>query len=241
MFVLNKHGKPLMPCRPSKVRKLLKTGKAKVIKRTPFTIQLLYGSSGYKQPVSLGIDAGSKVIGLSATTEKSVLFEAEVELRNDIVKLLADRKETRRSRRYRKTRYRKARFLNRKRPKGWLAPSVQNKINTHLKVIAMVYKILPVSSITMEVASFDIQKIKNPEVSGVQYQQGEQLGFWNVREYVLWRDNYQCQGRKGCRPCQDLVGISTKIFSAMRPHRSKHQHQGSGLDSHPTGGQILAP
>lgn len=74
VYVLNKHGKPLMPCKPRKARILLKQGKAKVIKRTPFTIQLLYGSSGYKQPVNLGVDAGSKTIGLSATTDKKVLL-----------------------------------------------------------------------------------------------------------------------------------------------------------------------
>jgi hypothetical protein len=86
VYVLNKHGKPLMPCKPSKARKLLKQGKAKIIQREPFTIQLIYGSSGYKQPITLGIDAGSKFIGVSATTETQELFSAEVELRNDIVK-----------------------------------------------------------------------------------------------------------------------------------------------------------
>ena len=86
VYVLNKHGKPLMPCKPSKARKLLKQGKAKIVQREPFTIQLIYGSSGYKQPITLGIDAGSKFIGVSATTEKQELFSAEVELRNDIVK-----------------------------------------------------------------------------------------------------------------------------------------------------------
>lgn len=85
VYVLNKHGKPLMPCKPSKARKLLKQGKAKIVQREPFTIQLIYGSSGYKQPITLGIDAGSKFIGVSATTEKQELFSAEVELRNDIV------------------------------------------------------------------------------------------------------------------------------------------------------------
>ncbi len=156
VYVINKHGNPLMPCSPRKARLLLKQNKAKVIKREPFTIQLLYGSSGYKQPVNLGIDAGSKHIGISATTENNVLFEAEIELRDDIVKLLADRRQYRRSRRNRKTRYRQARFLNRKKPKGWLAPSIQNKIESHLKIIAMAHKILPITKTTIEVAQFDI-------------------------------------------------------------------------------------
>jgi len=193
VYVLNKHGKPLMPCKPSKARKLLKQNKAKVVSREPFTIQLLYGSSGYKQDITLGVDAGSKMIGLSATTDKQELFAAEVELRNDIVKLLSERRELRRSRRNRKTRYRKARFLNRKKPKDWLPPSVENKIQAHLNIISKLHKILPITKIIIETASFDIQKIKNPDMEGKQYQQGEQMGFWNVREYVLWRDNHECQ------------------------------------------------
>jgi len=193
VYVLNKYGKPLMPCKPSKARKLLKQNKAKVVSREPFTIQLLYGSSGYKQDITLGVDAGSKMIGLSATTDKQELFAAEVELRNDIVKLLSERRELRRSRRNRKTRYRKARFLNRKKPKGWLPPSIENKIQTHLNVISKLHKILPITKIVIETASFDIQKIKNPDIEGKQYHQGERMGFWNIREYVLWRDNHECQ------------------------------------------------
>lgn len=199
VYVINKHGRPLMPTNPRKARLLLKKGKAKVVKRTPFTIQLIYGSSGYTQPVSLGVDAGSKTIGLSATTEKDVLFEAEVTPRNDIVDLLATRSQLRRSRRSRKTRYRQPRFLNRKKKEVWLAPSVENKIRTHLKVVEFVCSVLPITKIIVEVAQFDIQKIKNPDIQGKEYQEGDQLGFWNVREYVLWRDNHQCQGRKNCK------------------------------------------
>ena len=189
-----------MPTTPCKARKLLKQGKAKVVKREPFTIQLLYATGETKQDITLGVDAGSKIIGLSATTDKQELFSAEVELRNDIVDLLSTRREFRRTRRNR-LRYRKPRFLNRvySKNKGWLAPSVENKIQTHLKIISKIHEILPISKIIIEVASFDIQKIKNPDIEGEQYQQGEQLGFWNVREYVLWRDGYKCQGKKGCK------------------------------------------
>ncbi|MDG5787454.1 RNA-guided endonuclease IscB [Evansella sp. AB-P1] len=197
VYVLNKHGEPLMPCKPKKARLLLKEKKAKVVKQTPFTIQLLYGSSGYKQPVSLGVDAGTKHIGVSATTEKNVLFEGEVQLRTDIQNLLSTKREFRRARRNRKTRYRKAKFLNRKKDKGWLAPSVKHKIDSHVTFINKINKILPIKSITVEVAQFDIQKIKNPDIEGVAYQQGEQWGFWNVREYVFYRDNHTCQHCKG--------------------------------------------
>lgn len=185
-----------MPCQPRKARILLRVGKAKVIKREPFTIQLLYGSSGYKQKVSLGIDAGSKHVGASASTEKQELYASQTELRgSDVVKLLSTKKELRRSRRNRKTRYRKSRFLNRvkRKHKKWLAPSIENKIAAHLRIVADICNMLPISKIAVETASFDIQKIKNPEISGEEYQQGEQLGFFNVREYVLFRDNHECQ------------------------------------------------
>lgn len=198
VYVISKTGQPLMPTENhAKVRILLKNKKAKVIKRCPFTIQLLYESTNYTQDVSLGVDAGSKHIGLSVTTKDEVLFESDVELRNDIVDLLSTRRQNRRIRRNHKTRYRKARFDNRKRKDGWLVPSVQNKVDTHLTVIRRVHEILPITRIIVEIASFDIQKIKNPTISGTDYQQGEQLDFWNVREYVLFRDDHTCQCCKG--------------------------------------------
>lgn len=198
VYVISENGQPLMPTnRYGKVRHLLNDGNAKIVNRCPFTIQLMYKNTNYTQPVSLGVDAGSKHIGLSATTKTKVLYEADVEVRNDIVKLLSTRRELRSSRRNRKTRYRKPRFMNRKKDKGWLAPSVLHKIDTHHAVVDKVQKILPITSITVETASFDIQKIKNPEISGTGYQQGEQLNFWNVREYVLFRDEHKCQCCKG--------------------------------------------
>lgn len=194
VYVLSKTGQPLMPTENhAKVRILLKQGKAKVVNKCPFTIQLLYSSTNYTQKVTLGVDSGSKHIGLSATTKNKVLFESDVELRNNIVDLLSTRRELRRSRRSRKLRYRKPRFNNRKRSDGWLAPSVKQKVDSHITMIAKVHKILPISNIIVEAASFDIQKIKNPAISGADYQQGEQLDFWNVREYVLFRDGHKCQ------------------------------------------------
>ena len=198
VYILNQNGQPIMPTsNHAKVRILLKTGKAKVIKRCPFTIQLQYSSTNYTQEISLGVDTGSKHIGISATTENKVLYEADVELRNDIVDLISTRRQNRRTRRSHKTRYRKPRFNNRRRKDGWLAPSVRQKVDTHLTVIAKVHKILPISKIVVETASFDIQKIKNPAINGTEYQQGEQLYFWNVREYVLFRDGHTCQCCKG--------------------------------------------
>ena len=198
VYVLDKNGQPLMPTdRHRKVRLMLQSGQAKVIKRCPFTIQLNYDSGHQTQEISLGIDAGSKHIGVSATTKIKVLYEADVELRNDIVDLLSSRRELRRGRRNRKNRYRQAKFNNRRRGNGWLAPSIRQKIGTHLTVVENICKILPISRIMVETASFDIQKIKNPDIQGAEYQQGDQLGFWNVREYVLFRDGHTCQCCKG--------------------------------------------
>ena len=194
VYVLNINRQPLMPTENyAKVRILLKCGKARVVKRCPFTIQLLYDTASYTQEITLGVDSGSKHIGLSATTKDKVLLESDVELRNDIVGLLSARRQNRSIRRYRKTRYRMWRFNNRKRKDGWLAPSIQNKVDTHLTAISKIREILPISRIIAEVASFDIQKIKNPAINGNDYQKGEQMGFWNVREYVLFRDGHECQ------------------------------------------------
>ena len=194
VYVLAQNGQPLMPTsRHGKVKHLLREGRAIVVNRCPFTIQLTYKSKTFTQPIMLGVDAGSKTIGLSATTETKELYAAEVTLRADVVDLLSARRQFRRARRNRTTRYRQPRFNNRRREEGWLAPSIRQRIETHLKVVKQAYKILPISQIIVEVASFDIQKIKNPDIQGTEYQQGEQVDSWNVREYVLWRDNHTCQ------------------------------------------------
>ena len=205
VYVINQHGQPLMPTkRYAKIRRMLKSGKAKVVNRCPFTVKLLYETGDKVQSTSLGVDAGSKTIGVSVTTAEKVLYEAEITLRNDIVSLLSTRREFRRARRNRKTRYRKPRFNNRvhSKNKGWLAPSIEQKIHTHLKVIADICKILPVSRIIVETASFDTQLLKAKEYGleppeGEEYQQGEMLKFFNTREYVLFRDGHVCQCCKG--------------------------------------------
>ena len=198
VYVLNTEKKPLMPCKEAKARKLLKQNKAKIYKKEPFTIQLLFICENQTQDIALGVDAGSKHIGLSATTEEKELYAADIELRNDIVDLLSVRRQNRRTRRNR-LRYRKPRFNNRVHSKnsGWLAPSIEQKIQTHFKAVEDIHKLLPITKIIVETASFDIQKIKNPEIHNEEYQQGEQLGFWNIREYVLYRDNHTCQCCKG--------------------------------------------
>ncbi len=200
VYVLNMHGHPLMPCTPRKARILLKQGRATVVKRTPFTIKLRFGASNYKQEVILGVDAGSKTIGLSASTKSEELFAAEVKPRNDVVDLLSTRRQNRRGRRSRTTRYRPVRFDNRvhSKHKGWLAPSVEVKIQEHITAIKRVCALLPISKVIVETAEFDLQLLKaiedgKPVPEGEDYQKGEMLGSYNVRQYVLFRDGYTCQ------------------------------------------------
>lgn len=193
VYVINQHGRPLMPTKPSKARKLLKSRKAKVIKREPFTIQLKYGSSGYTQSVTLGVDAGYSHIGFSAVTDKRELISGVVEMLSGISERIEERSLIYRRNRRNRKRYRKKRFSSRLRKKGWLAPSIQHKLETHIRIVNQIKEILPISKITIEVAAFEIQKIKNPSIEGVTYQQGEQYGFDNVREYVFARDGHKCQ------------------------------------------------
>ena len=205
VYVLNKYGEPLMPTtRYGRVRRLLRKGHAVVVEYRPFTIQLTYDTPNGVQEVSLGVDAGTKHAGFSATTKKKVLFEAELLLRSDIVEKLSTRREFRRARRNRKTRYRKSRFMNRTKSMkpGWIAPSVRHKVDSHIHWISKICKILPIRKITVETAQFDTQLLKAqeqglPSPHGTDYQKGEQLGFCNVREYVLCRDGHKCQCCKG--------------------------------------------
>lgn len=177
-----------------KVRRLLKNKLAYVVKRIPFTIKLNYETTNFIQQVNLGIDSGSRHIGISVTTDKKELYASDVEIRNDIVEKLSTRKQLRKCRRQR-LRYRKPRFINRTSSKkeGWIAPSIKNKIQTHLNIVEVIFKFIPISNIIVETASFDIQKINNKEIYGDDYRKGEQFGFWNTREYVLFRDNHECQ------------------------------------------------
>jgi hypothetical protein len=188
-----------MPCTTAVARQLLKQGKARVVRRTPFTIKLLFGSSGYKQQVVAGMDTGSKSLGAAAIANGKVIYQSEVVLRDDVSGKMQQRAIYRRNRRSRKPRYRPARWNNRTsmRPLGRLAPSICSKVDSHLRERRFMESILPVSRWKVELASFDIHRITNPDVYGVGYQDGAQKGFYNVKAYVLHRDNYGCRsGRK---------------------------------------------
>jgi len=191
VFVLNKNGKPLMPCKPAKARHLLEAGKAKVVRsRTSFAIQLLWDCEDYTQDITLGVDAGYSTVGFSAVSDDRELIAGELKLRDNIKRLLEKRAAYRRTRRSRKW-HREPRFNNRGKEKGWLAPSIQHKLDSHIMLIDKLKGILPITRIIIEIASFDTQKMQNPEISGVEYQQGELQGY-EVREYLLEKFNHRC-------------------------------------------------
>ena len=202
VYVINFDNTPLMPCTSVIARLLLSQGKAKCIKRTPFTIKLLYQATKYTQSIILGIDTGSSKIGSSAVKDNGdVIYLSEVEIRNDISEKLKQRSKYRRNRRNRKTRYRKARWLNRKNSikKDRFSPTMTSKVNSHLKEIKYVQTLLPVSRIILETATFDPHALKNPTVLSKKwlYKKGINYGFANTKAYVLDRDNHTCQYCKG--------------------------------------------
>ena len=195
VMVLAMCGKPLMPTSPAKARVLLKQGRAKVKTSKPFAIQLAYETAAYTQPIALGVDSGFMHIGFSAVAEGKELLSGSVALLPGVSERLEKRSSHRGNRRQR-LRHRPARFGNRAKPEGWLAPSVQHKLDSHVRLVEKLASLLPITSVTVEVAAFDIQQIKDPGIKGIEYQQGEQLGHKNVREYVLYRDGHKCQNPK---------------------------------------------
>lgn len=192
VYILNLRGKPLMPCSPRKAKELLREGKAIVIKRLPFTIQLLVPTGETKQKITLGIDSGFENIGFSAVSETKELISGTVKLDGKTSERLTERRMYRRGRRNRLW-YRKPRFLNRSKPEGWLPPSVQRRYDTHLNLINRLKKILPIQTTIIEIANFDIQKIMNPDISGTDYQQGSLYGYQNMRSFLMVREHGKCQ------------------------------------------------
>ena len=206
IYILSKTGKPLMPTkRAGKVRRMLKDGKAKVVKRCPFTIKLTYDTTEYTQSLILGVDTGSGTIGTAVSKENGeIVYISNVIVRNDIKEKLDTRRKYRRTRRNRKTRYRKARFLNRKNSikNDRFSPTMISKFHSHIREIEFIKKILPITKIVLETASFDTHLLKNPLLYNEKYrkwgyQQGTNYGFENTKAMVLNRDNYTCQICKG--------------------------------------------
>lgn len=181
-----------MPCSPRKARILLKKGKAKIIKNYPLVIQLTQATGEQIQECSLGIDSGAKNVGFSVITDKKEIVTGELILDQKTSERLTEKRMYRRSRRN-KLWYRKPRFNNRKKSDGWLPPSVQRKFDTHISLIDKLKKLLPIKMVTVEVGNFDIQKIENPDISGIQYQQGSMFEYQNMRSFLMAREQGKCQ------------------------------------------------
>ena len=212
VYVLKQNGQPFMPTtRFGKVRRLLKTKKAKVVRREPFTIKLLYEpETDVVQECYCGVDTGSRHIGVAVVSNDKVLYQSQTELRSDIKRKMDARRACRRNRRSRKTRYRKSRFLNRGNSikSDRLPPSVRHKVQAHIDEIEFCKKILPISdsNLIIEVSQFDTALMKDPSLISEKvkhwgYQQGFNYGYSSRREAILHRDNYTCQccGKKNCR------------------------------------------
>ena len=212
VYVLDKNGQPLMPIsRFGKVRRLLKNKQAKVAKRCPFTIKLLFEpKNNVVKECYCGVDTGSKHVGVAVVSNDRVLYQSQTELRSDIKRKMDSRRMYRRNRRSRKTRYRKPRFLNRRNSirKDRLPPSVNHKVQAHIDEIEFCKKILPVSdeNIILEVSQFDTALMKNPSLMNEKirhwgYRRGFDYGYSSRRKAVLHRDNYTCQccGKKNCK------------------------------------------
>lgn len=207
VFVTDKQKFPLMPCTEKRARLLLERGRAVVVRLYPFTIRLKDRVGGDTQPLRVGIDPGSKTTGFMLAREsedidllsgevkqsRHVLWLAELNHRGrNISEALTSRRAMRRTRRGRHTPYRHARFLNRgNKQKGWLAPSLQHRVDTVVSWVTRLQRIAPLSAISQELVRFDMQLMQNPEISGIEYQQGALAGY-ELKEYLLEKWGRQC-------------------------------------------------
>lgn len=193
VFVIDSNKNPLNPTTPAKARWLLNKGEAAVFRRYPFTIIIKkIVLEPQLKPVQLKLDPGSKVTGIALVQENQVIWGANLKHRGlQIKQRIQDRAMVRRSRRSRKTRYRLSRFLNRKRKKGWLAPSLEHRLLTTMTWVNRLVKYCNITKINQELVKFDLQKVDNPEISGIEYQQGTLFGY-ELRNYLLEKWNRQC-------------------------------------------------
>ena len=198
VFVLDRKHRPLMPCRPARARRLLKSGRARVVKLFPFTIRLTDRliEDSRLQPVLVKIDPGSRQTGVALVRadEKAhhhALFFINLVHRGESIRdALTARRNCRRRRRG-NLRHRAPRFLNRTKPQGWLPPSLRHRVDTATAWVAKLVKLAPVTGIVEELVKFDAQKLQNPEISGTEYQQGT-LFEYEVREYLLEKFGRKC-------------------------------------------------
>ena len=195
VFVLDTDKRPLLPIHPAQGRQLLRNKKVAVFRRFPFT--LILKESRPDSPVSslrLKLDPGAKTTGIVLVNDTigEVVFAAELKHRGFAIRdALTSRRQLRRGRRARKTRYRQPRFLNRTRPQGWLAPSLQSRIENIKTWVEKLRKLAPIEAISQELVRFDMQSIRNPDIQGKEYQQGTLAGY-ETREYLLEKWGRQC-------------------------------------------------
>ena len=194
VFVLDTNKQPLDPIHPAEARTLLRGGQAAIFRKYPFTIILKFAATEEPEPLRVKVDPGSNTAGIAVVNDASgrVVCAANLHHRGQRIKdALEGRRAIRRSRRNRKTRYRKPRFLNRTRPKGWIAPSLQSRVDNIVTWVKRLWMVSNVTHMSMELVRFDMQQMENPEISGMEYQQGELAGY-EVREYVLEKFNRRC-------------------------------------------------
>jgi 5-methylcytosine-specific restriction endonuclease McrA len=208
VFVLDKRGNPLMPCHPARARELLANKRAVVVRYSPFVIRLKDRDGGDVQPVRLGVDPGSKTTGMAVSRDangvRHVAFRLEITHRSgEIRKRMGQRVAYRRRRRTANLRYRAPRFNNRRRPDGWLAPSLRSRVQHAGTWARRLQRWAPITVIDLELVRFDTQALQNPEINGTEYQQGTLFGT-EVREYLLAK-----WGRK-CAYC-DAAGIPLNV------------------------------
>jgi len=191
VYVKNKQRKWLMPTHAGKARWLLKQGKAKVIRRTPFCIQLSYDTTDYLQDITVGIDDGGIQVGIAVLSNKEAIYQEKITLRTDIRGKVDTRRSYRRSGRNRKTRYRKARWMNRKKNQV-IPPSIKAKKDSIARTILRLP--LPVPAlIRLEDCFFDTQAMENHDITGKQYQEGAMLYEKNYRGAAKKREGYKCR------------------------------------------------
>jgi 5-methylcytosine-specific restriction endonuclease McrA len=253
VFVLDHNKQPLMPCHPARARKLLKNKTAAVYRHYPFTIILTQRIGGDLQPIEIKFDPGSRTTGIALVGHfnrgSEVIWAGNLNHRGpQIKKDLNSRRAVRRQQSNRKTRYRPARFLNRRRLKGWLPPSLQSRVNNVKNWLVKLSRLTPLTFIAVETVRFDMQKLQNPEIAGIEYQQGELAGY-ELREYLLEKWDRQCaycgaknvpleiehiQARSNggsnrvsnltlaCKPCNQQKGNQDiKVFLKRKPKRLK--------------------
>src|SRR5664279_4237461 len=192
VLVVSNTRQQLMPCTPARARMLLWEKKAAVHRKYPFTIILKDRTDGDTQPVEFKVDPGIAVVADYVKRGKTVVWAVDLQHRGQTIKdALDSRRAIRRSRRSRKTRYRAPRFDNRTRPEGWLPPSLMSRVYNVTTWALRLQRFAPLASIAVETVRFDMQKMVNPDISGVEYQQGTLAGF-EVKEYLLEKWGRKC-------------------------------------------------